>query len=92
MVGCFYDYAYKPQLVLARRFASRTMLVEVKKKMNKQREIFKDKHTHIQTLLYIKTLGSFVGYSMAYPKLIQDTFGYLRWVELGTVGNSTHES
>merc|ERR1719236_456068 len=50
----------------------------VKQKMNAQSKIFKDKHTHIQTLLYIKTLGSFIGYSMAYPKLIQDTFGYLK--------------
>merc|ERR550514_2372927 len=50
----------------------------VKQKMNTQRKIFKCKHTHIQTLLYIKTLGSFIGYSMTYPKLIQDTFGYLK--------------
>ena len=54
------------------------MLVEVKKKMKAQSAIFKDKHTHIQTLLYVKTLGSFIGYSMTYPKLIQDTFGYLK--------------
>merc|ERR1719460_1343707 len=50
----------------------------VKKKMKAQSAIFKDKHTHIQTLLYVKTLGSFIGYSMTYPKLIQDTFGYLK--------------
>ena len=60
--------------------------------MNAQSKIFKDKHTHIQTLMYVKTLGSFIGYSMAYPKLIQDTFGYLRWVEVGTVENSTQWS
>ena len=84
-------YADKPHVVPARRCASRTILVEVKKKMKAQSAIFKDKHTHIQTLLYVKTLGSFIGYSMAYPKLIQDTFGYLRWVEeVGTVENSTH--
>ena len=46
--------------------------------MKAQSAIFKDKHTHIQTLLYVKTLGSFIGYSMTYPKLIQDTFGYLK--------------
>jgi NNP family nitrate/nitrite transporter-like MFS transporter len=50
----------------------------VQKKMKLSMKIFSDKHTHIQTLLYIKTLGSFIGYSMTYPQLIQDTFGYLK--------------
>ena len=82
-------YADKLHLVPARRCASRTILVEVKKKMRTQSKIFNDKHTWIQTLLYVKTLGSFLGYGMSYPMVIKDTFEYLRWVEVGIVDNST---
>jgi NNP family nitrate/nitrite transporter-like MFS transporter len=50
---------------------------EVKEKLKKQSEIFKDQHTWWQTYLYIMTFGSFIGYSSAFPKLIKDVFGYL---------------
>ena len=50
---------------------------DVKDKLKKQSEIFKDQHTWWQTYLYIMTFGSFIGYSSAFPKLIKDVFGYL---------------
>merc|ERR1719197_26621 len=50
----------------------------VKKKMRAQSKIFNDKHTWIMTLLYVKTLGSFLGYGMSYPMVIKDTFEYLK--------------
>mmetsp|Transcript_27150 Transcript_27150/g.49017 ORF Transcript_27150/g.49017 Transcript_27150/m.49017 type:complete len:514 (-) Transcript_27150:550-2091(-) len=50
---------------------------EVKEKLRAQRVIFSDKHTWYMTWLYIMTFGSFIGYSNAFPKLIQDVFGYL---------------
>jgi NNP family nitrate/nitrite transporter-like MFS transporter len=50
----------------------------VRQKMIAQGSILRDKHAHIQMVLYIKTLGSFIGYSMAYPQLMRDTFGYLK--------------
>lgn len=40
--------------------------------------IFRNKHNWAMTWLYIMTFGSFIGYSAAFPKLIQDVFGYLR--------------
>ena len=40
--------------------------------------IFKDKHNWIMTWLYTMTFGSFIGYAMAFPKLITDVFGYIR--------------
>ena len=39
--------------------------------------IFKEKHNWVMTWLYTMTFGSFIGYSAAFPKLIQDVFGYL---------------
>merc|ERR1740138_1109211 len=49
----------------------------VKEKLEKQSAIFKDKHTWLQTWLYIMTFGSFIGYSSAFPALIKNVFGYL---------------
>lgn len=56
------------------RFATPT---ETQKKLNVQFSIFSNKHTWIMTLLYIMTFGSFIGFSAAFPKLIQDVFGKL---------------
>lgn len=39
--------------------------------------IFRQKHNWVMTWLYTMTFGSFIGYSAAFPKLIQDVFGYL---------------
>lgn len=39
--------------------------------------IFREKHNWVMTWLYTMTFGSFIGYSAAFPKLIQDVFGYL---------------
>ncbi|MCP4898557.1 MAG: NarK/NasA family nitrate transporter [bacterium] len=42
-----------------------------------QFSIFKEKHNWVMTWLYTMTFGSFIGYSAAFPKLIQDVFGTL---------------
>jgi NNP family nitrate/nitrite transporter-like MFS transporter len=39
--------------------------------------IFRRKHNWVMTWLYTMTFGSFIGYSAAFPKLIQDVFGTL---------------
>jgi NNP family nitrate/nitrite transporter-like MFS transporter len=39
--------------------------------------IFRKKHNWVMTWLYTMTFGSFIGYSAAFPKLIQDVFGSL---------------
>jgi NNP family nitrate/nitrite transporter-like MFS transporter len=39
--------------------------------------IFREKHNWVMTWLYTMTFGSFIGYSAAFPKLIQDVFGTL---------------
>lgn len=49
----------------------------VRANLSQQFVIFKEKHNWIMTWLYVMTFGSFIGYSAAFPKLIQDVFGYL---------------
>ncbi len=49
----------------------------VKQSLIRQFAIFRDKHNWVMTWLYVMTFGSFIGYSAAFPKLIQDVFGYL---------------
>ena len=49
----------------------------LKENLNKQFGIFKQKHNWVMTILYVMTFGSFIGYSAAFPKLIQDIFGVL---------------
>ena len=43
-----------------------------------QFQIFRNKHNWIMTWIYTMTFGSFIGYAMAFPKLIADVFGYIR--------------
>jgi NNP family nitrate/nitrite transporter-like MFS transporter len=51
--------------------------VTVQKKLRTQSAIFKDHHTWWQTYLYMMSLGSFIGYSSAFPTLIKNVFCYL---------------
>jgi MFS transporter, NNP family, nitrate/nitrite transporter len=49
----------------------------VRENLGKQFVIFRMKHNWVMTWLYTMTFGSFIGYSAAFPKLIQDVFGTL---------------
>jgi NNP family nitrate/nitrite transporter-like MFS transporter len=48
-----------------------------KENLRSQFSIFRHKHNWVMTWLYTMTFGSFIGYSAAFPKLIQDVFGSL---------------
>lgn len=50
---------------------------EMKESLDRQFSIFGNKHNWIMTIIYTMTFGSFIGYSAAFPKLIQDVFGSL---------------
>ncbi|MDT8324932.1 MAG: hypothetical protein RRA94_12530 [Bacteroidota bacterium] len=60
-------------LLLMRTFTPAT----VRASLATQYAIFRRKHTWVMTWLYVMTFGSFIGYSAAFPKLIQDVFGSL---------------
>ena len=49
----------------------------VRNNLANQFVIFRKKHNWVMTWLYTMTFGSFIGYSAAFPKLIQDVFGTL---------------
>ena len=49
---------------------------EIKENLKKQVSILGDKHNWIMTIIYTMTFGSFIGYSMVFPKLAQDIFVY----------------
>jgi len=49
---------------------------EIKQNLKKQFSILGDKHNWIMTIIYTMTFGSFIGYSMVFPKLAQDIFVY----------------
>ena len=49
----------------------------VRENLSNQFVIFRKKHNWVMTWLYTMTFGSFIGYSAAFPKLIQDVFGSL---------------
>jgi MFS transporter, NNP family, nitrate/nitrite transporter len=51
---------------------------ETKESLDEQFGIFNLKHNWIMTYLYVMTFGSFIGYSNAFPKLIDDVFGVIR--------------
>lgn len=50
---------------------------QTKENLRGQFAIFREKHNWVMTWLYTMTFGSFIGYSAAFPKLIQDVFGAL---------------
>ena len=70
-------------LVLALTIISTLLLMRyltprpVKENLQGQFAIFREKHNWVMTWLYTMTFGSFIGYSAAFPKLIQDVFGTL---------------
>ena len=49
---------------------------DIKGNLKKQFSILGDKHNWIMTIIYTMTFGSFIGYSMVFPKLAQDIFVY----------------
>ena len=52
---------------------------ETKENLVNQFQIFRSKHNWIMTWIYTMTFGSFIGYANAFPKLIDDVFGVVRF-------------
>jgi len=60
-----------------------------KENLQGQFAVFRNKHTWVMTWLYTMTFGSFIGYANAFPKLIDDVFGFIR---IGADGNVLPEA
>ena len=65
----------------------RLMPGTVRSNIQKQFEIFRDKHTWAMTVLYIATFGSFIGFSAALPLSITVIFGNM--MEVAADGSIT---
>ncbi|GAB4216029.1 MAG: hypothetical protein Fur007_15240 [Rhodoferax sp.] len=66
-----------PLIIVAMVMAMKLAAIgEMKANIDKQYEIFKNKHTWSLTLLYLVTFGSFIGFSMALPLSISVIFGF----------------
>ncbi|MBL1281067.1 MAG: NarK/NasA family nitrate transporter [Fluviicola sp.] len=59
--------------VMLMKYATPT---DIRGNLKKQFSILGDKHNWIMTIIYTMTFGSFIGYSMVFPKLAQDIFVY----------------
>ena len=63
-------------VILAVMLMKHATPAEIKGNLKKQFSILGDKHNWIMTIIYTMTFGSFIGYSMVFPKLAQDIFVY----------------
>ena len=75
-LGLLNMWVAMPLIILATLFTMKfTAFGTMKENIEKQFEIFRDKHTWSMTALYIVTFGSFIGFSMALPLSIAVIFG-----------------
>jgi NNP family nitrate/nitrite transporter-like MFS transporter len=63
-------------IILAVQLMKHATPSDIKENLKKQFSILGDKHNWIMTVIYTMTFGSFIGYSMVFPKLAQDIFVY----------------
>jgi len=57
---------------------------DIKPNLERQYQIFSNKHTWVMSVIYTMTFGSFIGYSAAFALAIQVIFGYSH-IEVGGV-------
>ncbi|ASR34346.1 MFS transporter [Prauserella marina] len=69
-------YIYLPLIVLAMTGAALFMdnIAHVQREGNAMREVLRDKHSYVMSILYIGTFGSFIGYSFAFGLVLQNQF------------------
>ncbi|MEU3275297.1 nitrate/nitrite transporter [Saccharomonospora sp. NPDC006951] len=69
-------YVYLPLIVLSMTGAAVFMdnIAQVRKEGNAMREVLRDKHSYVMSILYIGTFGSFIGYSFAFGLVLQNQF------------------
>ncbi len=66
-----------PLTIIITMILMRVSPTSVRKSLDNQFQIFKNKHTWIMTILYTMSFGSFIGFSAALPLFIKIVFGVL---------------
>lgn len=61
----------------------------IRASLERQYQIFGNKHTWVMSVLYIMTFGSFIGFSAAFPLSIQVIFGYSHQMVDGVMTHTT---
>ena len=75
-LGLLNMWATMPLIIVSMLLVMKlTAFGTMKENIDKQFEIFRNKHTWAMTLLYIVTFGSFIGFSMALPLSMKVIFG-----------------
>lgn len=61
----------------------------IRASLERQYQIFGNKHTWVLSVLYVMTFGSFIGFSAAFPLSIQVIFGYSHQLADGVMTHTT---
>lgn len=61
----------------------------IRASLERQYQIFGNKHTWVMSVLYVMTFGSFIGFSAAFPLSIQVIFGYSHQLADGVMTHTT---
>lgn len=61
----------------------------IRASLERQYQIFGNKHTWVMSVLYVMTFGSFIGFSAAFPLSIQVIFGYSHQLVAGVMTHTT---
>jgi NNP family nitrate/nitrite transporter-like MFS transporter len=61
----------------------------IRASLERQYQIFGNKHTWVLSVLYVMTFGSFIGFSAAFPLSIQVIFGYSHQLVDGVMTHTT---
>ena len=65
-----------PIVIAATVFLMKQVPGEIRTNLDRQYQIFDNKHTWAMTIIYTMTFGSFIGYSAAFPLSIKVIFGF----------------
>lgn len=61
----------------------------IRTSLDRQYQIFNNKHTWVMSVLYVMTFGSFIGFAAAFPLSIKVIFGYSHVLVDGVMTHST---
>ena len=76
-------------VVTATVFALKLLPGQIKGNLQRQYQIFNNKHTWVMSVIYTMTFGSFIGFSAAFPLSIKVIFGYQHIMVDGAMTHDT---